>query len=92
MRRPVTSSLSDAPAIMVRFSEEPGADFIALGRDRMPSPNRLEMALPSLPTSSGDGYFMSAADGGLFAFGAATFAGSTGGQPIPGPIVGLAST
>ena len=34
---------------------------------------------------------MAASDGGIFAFGTAQFAGSTGGKPLNAPIVGMAS-
>jgi hypothetical protein len=44
------------------------------------------------PTPSGNGYWLVAADGGVFAFGDATFSGSTGGQPLGGPILGLRPT
>lgn len=33
------------------------------------------------------GYWLAASDGGLFAFGEATFYGSTGGRAIPAPVV-----
>ncbi len=36
------------------------------------------------------GYFLAAADGGVFAFGAAVFRGSMGGQRLAAPVVGLA--
>ena len=38
------------------------------------------------------GYWMAAADGGVFGFGDAGFRGSMGGRPINQPIVGMAST
>ena len=38
------------------------------------------------------GYWMVAADGGLFSFGDAGFFGSMGGQPLNKPIVGMAAT
>jgi serine protease AprX len=38
------------------------------------------------------GYRMAARDGGIFAFGNAGFAGSTGGQRLNAPIVGMATT
>ena len=44
------------------------------------------------PTASGRGYWMTASDGGIFAFGDAGFFGSAGGRPLPGPIVAMATT
>ena len=43
----------------------------------------------SAPTSSGPGYWLVASDGGIFSFGGAPFLGSTGGQHLNQPIVGL---
>jgi hypothetical protein len=40
----------------------------------------------------GGGYWLVASDGGIFAFGDAGFFGSTGGQPLNKPVVGMAST
>ena len=42
-------------------------------------------------TPDGDGYWLVASDGGIFAFGDATFHGSTGGTPLNEPIVGMAA-
>jgi hypothetical protein len=39
---------------------------------------------------NGDGYYLAAADGGVFAFGSAPFLGSMGGQTLNAPIVGMA--
>jgi hypothetical protein len=44
------------------------------------------------PTPSGDGYWLVAADGGVFAFGDAGFHGSTGGQRLGSPVVGMTAT
>jgi uncharacterized protein YkwD len=43
-------------------------------------------------TPTGRGYWLVAADGGMFAFGDAAFHGSTGGRRLPHPIVGMART
>ena len=43
-------------------------------------------------TVAGHGYWMVASDGGIFAFGGASFHGSKGGQPLDKPIVGMAAT
>ena len=42
-------------------------------------------------TPSGRGYWLGAADGGIFAFGDAPFAGSVGGQRLAGPVVSVAA-
>jgi hypothetical protein len=42
-------------------------------------------------TSDGGGYWLVAADGGVFSFGDAAFQGSMGGQPLNSPIVGMAA-
>ena len=44
------------------------------------------------PRPSGQGYWLVAADGGVFAFGDAPFLGSKGGEPLDRPMVGMAST
>jgi ribosomal protein L24E len=44
------------------------------------------------PTSDGLGYWLVAADGGIFAFGDAQFYGSMGGHPLNRPITGMAVT
>ncbi|MGH2718479.1 MAG: alkaline phosphatase family protein, partial [Actinomycetota bacterium] len=46
----------------------------------------------SIAASGVDGYWLSAADGGLFDYGAAAFAGSQGGKPLNKPVVGMAAT
>jgi len=43
-------------------------------------------------TPDGKGYWIVDSDGGVFAFGAAAFQGSKGGQPLNAPVVGVAST
>jgi hypothetical protein len=40
-------------------------------------------------TASGNGYWMVASDGGIFAFGDAHFYGSTGGITLNKPVVGM---
>ena len=43
-------------------------------------------------TPDGDGYWLVAADGGIFSFGDAAFYGSTGNLSLTKPIVGMSST
>jgi hypothetical protein len=43
-------------------------------------------------TSDGKGYWLAAADGGVFTSGDAAFEGSAGGLPLQGPIVAMAAT
>ena len=43
-------------------------------------------------TPTGNGYWLVAADGGIFTFGDATFHGSTGAITLNQPIVGMAAT
>jgi hypothetical protein len=42
-------------------------------------------------TPDGKGYWLAAADGGVFTFGSAPFEGSMGGKPMNAPIVGIAT-
>jgi hypothetical protein len=42
------------------------------------------------PTPSGNGYWLVADDGGIFAFGDADFLGSTGNIKLNRPVVGMA--
>ncbi len=48
--------------------------------------------LGGTPSGGVGGYLLSAADGGIFAFGNAVFDGSMGGQPLNQPMVGMAPT
>ncbi|HUP68845.1 MAG TPA: Calx-beta domain-containing protein [Acidimicrobiales bacterium] len=47
---------------------------------------------PPVPPASARGYRLVARDGGIFAFGAASFLGSTGALKLNQPVVGMAST
>ena len=62
---------------------------VANGTDRADGSALLQNSGP-LPAPSG--YWEVASDGGIFAFGSATFHGSMGGQPLNRPIVGMAAT
>ncbi len=55
----------------------------------------LALASPLLgvtATSTGEGYWLVAGDGGVFSYGDADFHGSTGGLPLAAPVVGMAAT
>jgi hypothetical protein len=43
-------------------------------------------------TTDGKGYWLVASDGGVFAFGDATYDGSMGGTHLKAPVVGMATT
>jgi hypothetical protein len=47
---------------------------------------------PPPPEPPAQGYWLVAADGGIFSFGGAGFFGSAGGQALPAPVVGMAAT
>ncbi len=58
-----------------------------------PAPGHLNEPIVGMsPTGNAKGYWNVASDGGLFAFGNATFHGSMGGQHLNEPIVGMAAT
>jgi myo-inositol-hexaphosphate 3-phosphohydrolase len=66
-----------------------GPDAAPPGTGQPPGTNRP----PARPvTASAEGYRMVASDGGIFAFGDATFQGSTGAVKLAKPIVGMAPT
>ena len=44
------------------------------------------------PTQDGNGYWLVASDGGIFAFGDASFKGSMGAKKLNEPIVGMTPT
>ena len=59
--------------------------------DQGVSPFLQGLIVDSAATPSGQGAFMVAADGGVFAIGDAVFQGSMGGRPLNGPVVGVAT-
>jgi hypothetical protein len=63
-----------------------GAETLSLKTNNDPT----TVTSPPYPIAP-QGYWMVASDGGIFAFGTAQFAGSTGGKPLNAPIVGMAS-
>jgi hypothetical protein len=50
------------------------------------------VVFPFVANFGSTGYWLTASDGGIFAFGNAAFQGSHGGSPLNKPIVGMAST
>jgi len=67
----------------------PGTDAVTVLSGVHPL-NQPVRAMAATPT--GNGYWLVAADGGLFAFGDAAFYGSMGGTPLNQPVVGMAAT
>jgi hypothetical protein len=74
----------------------PGADSVVpfggagLGPNSLTTPDTPVVGMDSTP--DGQGYWLVAADGGIFTFGDAPFYGSEGGAPLNEPVVGMAST
>jgi poly-gamma-glutamate synthesis protein (capsule biosynthesis protein) len=79
-----------------RAGAAPGPAVVAVGAATAPGDlagHELVAAVVGMAaTPSGDGYWLVAADGGIFAFGDAGFFGSTGGLALNAPVVGLAPT
>src|SRR5438309_805659 len=63
------------------------ASLVAIGPAARPTPG-----LPAAPTPTSGGYWLAAADGGVFALGGAAFLGSTGAIRLNRPVVGMAAT
>ena len=74
----------------------PGADSVVpfggtpLGPNSLTTPDTPVVGMASTP--DGKGYWLVAADGGVFTFGDAAFYGSEGGVTLNSPVVGLAPT
>ncbi len=71
------------------FPGSPGPDVLATYQG---VPALAGVAFPFVATFPGRGYWLVAADGGIFSFGDAAFFGSTGALTLNKPIVGMAST
>jgi hypothetical protein len=56
-----------------------------------PAPISGDVAVQLRTTNRGNGYWIAASDGGVFAFGNAPFWGSMGGQTMNAPVVGIAA-
>ena len=72
-----------------QFHQNQGLDgWLAAG-----APGHLNSPIVGMAsTPTGRGYWNVASDGGIFAFGDASFHGSMGGQPLARPVVGMAAT
>ena len=57
---------------------------------RATAPNASMVGMAATP--DGNGYWLVASDGGVFAYGDAAFHGSAGGRPLNKPVVGMAAT
>ena len=74
----------------------PGADSVVpfggapLGPNSLTTPDTPVVGMA--PTPDGKGYWLVAADGGVFTFGDAAFYGSEGGVTLNSPVVGMAPT
>ncbi|HEV3132965.1 MAG TPA: twin-arginine translocation signal domain-containing protein, partial [Acidimicrobiales bacterium] len=60
-------------------------------RPCLQAPARVRRAYGAAAPPSGSGLWLAGPDGGVFAFGGATFHGSMGGRPLDAPVVGMAS-
>ena len=70
----------------------PAASF-ALVNEAPPAPRAVAPDVVGMAaTADGGGYWLVAADGGVFAFGDARYSGSLGGLRLAAPIVGMAAT
>ncbi|MEM9606699.1 MAG: CapA family protein [Actinomycetota bacterium] len=90
----VASALAVALALPAAVMAAPGPEVIELG-SASDVGDLAEVVLNDevvAMASSTDGYWLAAADGGVFAFGDAGFFGSMGGSPLNAPIVGMAAT
>ena len=95
-----TAEVSAAPAPSVAGHVEsgtPGPNAVtAFGAATVvPGATLTGLATPvvgAAATSDGQGYWVVAADGGIFAYGSAAFEGSTGGIHLNAPVVGMAAT
>ncbi len=83
----VTALLPTQPAAASTERVQPFGSARALGD---PPATRERPLAGIVPTSSGAGYHVTAADGGVFSFGDAPFHGSLGGTTLAEPIVGIA--
>jgi uncharacterized protein YkwD len=76
--------------VVVLLATPAGAEITPHGSVARMALNRAIVDIAATP--SGNGYWLVASDGGIFAFGDARFAGSTGSLRLNQPIVGMAAT
>ncbi len=96
---PLVASVADNGGPVQTAALEPGSPAIGKGVSAgCPSTDARGVVRPAGSCDVGafqlskQGYWMVAADGGIFSFADAGFFGSMGGQPLNSPIVGMAST
>jgi hypothetical protein len=82
---PLTSTPAGAAALGRVYSFASAKDFGSPGQVNLPP-----VGMASTP--SGNGYWVTAGDGGVFAYGDAGFFGSAGGIHLNRPVVGMAAT
>jgi hypothetical protein len=88
--RVLQMSLVGSAATVGLTGDEFAADFSGNGLDGYALSDWFEVTSQS--SGGVGGYWLSAADGGVFSFGNAGFYGSMGGKPLDKPIVGMAPT
>jgi hypothetical protein len=69
-----------------------GPEVLSFGTNPVADPTTLQSQSPivAMTTSGQDGYYLAAADGGVFAYGSARFQGSAAALPLAAPSVGIA--
>jgi hypothetical protein len=80
----------DSGGLVTGEDDKPGAPAANFGDMSGQPINRPVVGMS--PTADGEGYWLVAADGGIFAFGNARYYGSTGAMTLNKPIVGMAVT
>ncbi|HEX3795323.1 MAG TPA: IPT/TIG domain-containing protein [Acidimicrobiales bacterium] len=83
------TSPPDVPGTVAVTVKGPGGTSVLSPADQF---TYTGVAPPPPPPANGNGYWLVASDGGIFAFGGSQFFGSTGAQHLNKPIVGMAST
>ena len=84
-------SLDAATGVLSGIPTALGSSTFTITADNGTLPNAFSPSI-TIVVSSASSYWLVASDGGIFSFGDASFQGSTGGQHLNQPIVGMAST